>query len=246
MRFARFIHSGRLLEGKEENGNLIDSDGNSYSFESVTWLPPAEPSKIIGLVLNYRDHAKELGLAVSDDPVIFLKPPSSLIGNRGVIVYPRGVKFMHYEAELCAVIGTSAKKVKGGEALSYVRGFTIANDVTVRDFITNTFRPPVKAKGFDTFCPTGPYLVSPDEIGDVSDLKIETLVNGNIRQKGNTADMVHGVPKLIEYLSDFMTLLPGDMILTGTPEGISPINPGDKVEIEIENIGRLTNTVATE
>jgi 5-oxopent-3-ene-1,2,5-tricarboxylate decarboxylase / 2-hydroxyhepta-2,4-diene-1,7-dioate isomerase len=246
MRLARFLYSGRRIEGREEDGQLLDSSGNAYSPQEVTWLPPANPSKIIGFVLNYRDHANELGLNVTEDPVIFLKPPSSLIGNRGEIVYPEEIKFMHYEGELCVIMGSTAHHVSASRALEYVKGFTIANDVTVRDFITNTFRPPVKAKGFDTFCPAGPFLVTPDQAGEISDLKIRTLVNGQLRQEGTTADLMHPVPEMIEYLSGFMTLSPEDMILTGTPKGISPIHPGDKVEIEIENLGKLENTVVAE
>jgi 5-oxopent-3-ene-1,2,5-tricarboxylate decarboxylase / 2-hydroxyhepta-2,4-diene-1,7-dioate isomerase len=225
---------------------LFDSKGHEFSPHDVVWLPPSNPSKIIGLVLNYREHANELGLNTSEEAVIFLKPPSSLIGNFGEIIYPRGAKYMHYEAELCAVIGKSAHKVRAAEALNYIRGFTIANDVTVRDFITNTFRPPVKAKGFDTFCPAGPNIVTTDEVADVSNLKITTRVNGKIKQEGSTAEMMRTVPEIVEYLSDFMTLVPGDMILTGTPKGISPINPGDAVEIEVESLGKLVNTVVAE
>ena len=246
MKLARFLYSDKRIEGREENGELLDSGGKVYSFEDITWLPPANPSKIIGFVLNYRDHANELGLNVTEDPVIFLKPPSSLIGNREEIVYPEGTKYMHYEGELCVIMGSKAHKVAANRALEYVKGFTIADDVTVRDYITNTFRPPVKAKGFDSFCPVGPYTVTPDQAGDIFNLKIRTLVNGQLRQEGTTADLVHSVPEMIEYLSSFMTLLPEDMILTGTPKGISPIHPGDKVEIEIENLGRLENTVVAE
>ncbi len=246
MRLARYLYSGKKIEGREEKGKLLAPGGEVYSFDEVTWLPPAEPSKIIGFVLNYRDHANELGLDVTEDPVIFLKPPSSLIGNKEEIEYPDGAKYLHYEGELCVVIGKTAHKVDADEASDYIKGFTIANDVTVRDFITNTFRPPVKAKGFDTFCPAGPFLVTPDQAGDITNLKIKTLVNGQLRQEGTTADLMHPVPEIIEYLSSFMTLLPDDMILTGTPKGISPIHPGDKVEIEIENLGKLENTVVSE
>lgn len=245
MRLARFIHSGNYLEGREENGQLIDPSGKSYSPKDVVWLPPSIPTKIVGLVLNYSDHADELGLSSSEDPVIFLKPPSSLIGNLDGIVYPEGAKYVHYEGELCAIIGKWARNVPADQAMEYVLGFTIANDVTARDFITNTFRPPVKAKGFDTFCPVGPFLVTP-ETGDGSNLKIKTLVNGEVRQNGTTSDMIHPIPKIIEFLSSFMSLLPGDMILTGTPKGISPINPGDRVEIEIETLGKLVNAVVAE
>jgi 5-oxopent-3-ene-1,2,5-tricarboxylate decarboxylase / 2-hydroxyhepta-2,4-diene-1,7-dioate isomerase len=247
LRLVRFEFSGKYLEGKvQSDGNIIDSNGGVYPPEDVTWLPPANPTKIVGIVLNYRDHANELGLSVVEEPVIFLKPPSSLIGNHGEIVYPSGATFMHYEGELCVVIGKQARKVRADNAMKYVKGFTIADDVTVRDFIVNTFRPPVKAKGFDTFCPVGPCLVTVDEISDPSDLEIKTRVNGEIRQEGNTRDLIHPVPQLIEYLSEFMTLMPDDMILTGTPKGISPIKPGDIVEVEIERLGKLSNKVIAE
>jgi 5-oxopent-3-ene-1,2,5-tricarboxylate decarboxylase / 2-hydroxyhepta-2,4-diene-1,7-dioate isomerase len=246
LHFVKAIIAGRVLEGKEQQGQLIDSSGIRHPLNNAAFLPPSNPTKIIGLALNYRDHATELGMNVAEDPVLFLKPPSSLIGNRENIVYPKGAKYVHYEGELCAVIGTKAKKVDASQAMEYTGGFTIANDVTVRDYITNTFRPPVKAKGFDTFCPAGPYLVTPDEAGDVSNLRIRTLVNGEVKQDDTTASLMHPVPKLIEYLSSFMTLFPGDMILTGTPKGISPVRPGDKIEVEIENLGKLENYVVEE
>jgi 5-oxopent-3-ene-1,2,5-tricarboxylate decarboxylase / 2-hydroxyhepta-2,4-diene-1,7-dioate isomerase len=247
LRKARFIHDDNYYEGTVSvNGTLQDSKGNSYSSEKVTWLPPSSPSKIIGLALNYREHASELGMNVSEDPVLFLKPPSSLIGNNGQIILPSGAEYMHYEGELCVIMDKTPRKVRAESALKYVKGYSIANDVTVRDFIMNTFRPPVKAKGFDTFCPVGPHLVTPEEAGDISELRIRTSVNGEIRQNGNTRNLINSVPRLIEYISDFMTLIPGDMILTGTPEGISSIRPGDKVEIEIENLGKLSNTVVAE
>jgi 5-oxopent-3-ene-1,2,5-tricarboxylate decarboxylase / 2-hydroxyhepta-2,4-diene-1,7-dioate isomerase len=246
LRIARFVHAGETREGEYREGRLFDSAGHGFSTQDIVWLPPSNPSKIIGLVLNYRDHASELGLNTSEEPVIFLKPPSSLIGNFGEITYPEGTKYMHYEAELCAVIGKSTHRVRAADAMDYIRGFTIANDVTVRDFITNTFRPPVKAKGFDTFCPAGPYILTTDEVGDISNLKLETRVNGETKQVGTTSEMTHTVPEIVEYLSHFMTLLPGDMILTGTPKGISAIKPGDVVEIEIGGLGRLVNTVVAE
>jgi 5-oxopent-3-ene-1,2,5-tricarboxylate decarboxylase/2-hydroxyhepta-2,4-diene-1,7-dioate isomerase len=246
MHSVRFISNGKVLEGSEEDGILVEIRGKSHLAAEISWLPPVSPSKIIGLVLNYRDHADELGLSVAEDPVIFLKPPSSLIGNFGDIVYPSGVKYMHYEGELAVVIGRPARKVSSKKAMDFVKGFTIANDVTVRDYISNTFRPPLKAKGFDTFCPVGPSVVSPDEAGDISNLDIRTLVNGELRQEGNTKNLIHTVPKLIEFLSDFMTLLPDDLILTGTPKGISPVHPGDRIEIEIDNLGKLTNSVVPE
>lgn len=246
MRLARFVAGSKVLTGSEEDGKLIGSDGETYDAVKVTWLPPVVPSKIVAFVLNYADHANELGIATAEEPVIFLKPPSSLIGNFGEIVYPRGSKYMHYEAEFAVVVGKSARKVSADKALDYVRGYTIANDVTVRDFITNTFRPPLKAKGFDTFCPLGPYVVTPDEIPDVSNLTLKTLVNGELRQEGNTRNMIHSVESLIEFITVFMTLEPDDLILTGTPKGISAIVPGDRVDVSIDHLGTLSSTVVAE
>ena len=234
------------MSGELKENVVIGSNGKHYDPNDITWLPPARPSKIIGLVLNYADHANELGIATAPEPVLVWKPNNALIGHLGKIVYPSGATFMHYEAELVVVMGRECRRVKASNALSLVKGYTIGNDVTVRDFITNTFRPPIKAKGFDTFLPLGPCIATPDEISDVSNLKLTTRVNGEIRQEGNTKNLMHSVQKLIEYISEFMTLEPDDLIMTGTPKGISPIVPGDEVEISIDNIGTLKNTVIKE
>lgn len=225
---------------------LVSHDGTRYNPTEVTWLPPVTPSKIVSLVLNYADHANELGLVLADEPVIFLKPPSSLVGNGGDIVYPNGAKYMHYEAEFAVVIGRQCRRTTAENSLDFVKGYTIANDVTVRDYITNTFRPPLKAKGFDTFCPLGPYLVTKDEVSDTRNLPIETRVNGEVKQRGNTKDLIRTIPQLLEFITAFMTLEPDDVILTGTPKGISPIVPGDSVEITIGQLGTLSNKVVSE
>jgi len=246
MRTACFISHGRHIKGSLDGKYLLASEGSKYDPSEVTWLPPVEPTKMIGLVLNYADHANELGLSPSNEPILFLKPINTLIGHLGKIVYPNEATYMHYEAEFAVVIGRRARRISADKASEFIQGYAIANDVTVRDFITNTFRPPVRAKGFDTFCPLGPYLVSPQEIADISNLNIKTLVNGELRQEGNTRNLIHSVPKLIEFISSFMTLELGDVILTGTPKGISPIVPGDKVEISIDSLGTLTNFVEAE
>jgi 5-oxopent-3-ene-1,2,5-tricarboxylate decarboxylase / 2-hydroxyhepta-2,4-diene-1,7-dioate isomerase len=237
-----------MMDGTLDRGgeNLFGSDGNSYDPNKVAWLPPASPTKIIGLVLNYSDHANELGLETAKEPVLLFKPNNTLLGHLGNIVYPRGATYMHYEAELVVVMGRECRRVKASNANDYIKGYTIGNDVTVRDFITSTFRPPIKAKGFDTFLPLGPCTVTSDELGDVSNLNLITKVNGELRQQGNTKNLMHSVPELIEYISDFMTLEEDDLIMTGTPKGISPIKPGDNVEISIDNIGALKNTVVAE
>ena len=230
----------------DESGNLVDGAGHRHRAEDVTYLPPVvSPQKIIGLALNYADHASELGLQIPSDPALFFKPATSMIGHRGMIVYPTGAKYMHYENELAAVIGTRCRRVSASEALDVVEGYTIANDVTVRDFVTNTFRPPVKAKGWDTFLPIGPYLVSRNEV-DISRLEQRTFVNGELRQRGNTADQITKLPELIAYLTEFMTLEPGDLLLMGTPVGISPIHPGDAVRLEIDGLGALECRVVAE
>ena len=148
--------------------------------------------------------------------------------------------------ELVAVIGRRARKVKAADAYDYVMGYTIGNDVTIRDFVTNFYRPPVKAKGFDTFGPVGPYIVTADEIANPDNLNLRTYVNGVLKQQGNTRDFIYTIPVLIEYISDFMTLEPGDTIWTGTPQGISHIHPGDQLRLEIDGIGALENTVVND
>lgn len=230
----------------DKGDKLVGSDGNSYDPSVVSWLPPASPTKIIGLVLNYSDHANELGLETAKEPVLLFKPNNTLLGHLGGIIYPRGATYMHYEAELVVVMQRQCRRVKSSDALKCVKGFTVGNDVTVRDYITNTFRPPIKAKGFDTFLPLGPCVVTTDELSDASNLNLATTVNGEVRQRGNTRNLMHSIPELIEYITDFMTLEEDDLIMTGTPKGISPIGPGDSVEISIDQIGTLKNVVVGE
>ncbi len=242
------MSGGRIIDGSldDRSEKLLGSDGNIYDPNKVAWLPPASPTKIIGLVLNYSDHANELGLSTATEPVLLFKPNNTLLGHLGNIIYPTAVSYMHYEAELVVVIGRECRRVKASAANDCIKGYTIGNDVTVRDFITNTFRPPIKAKSFDTFLPLGPCVVTLDELNNISNLNLTTKVNGELRQQGNTKNLMHSVPELIQYISDFMTLEEDDLIMTGTPKGISPIKPGDEVEISIDNIGTLKNTVIAE
>ena len=246
MKYVRFVFSGKEHTGTAEGKRLFDENGGDYSVDEVRFLPPVRPSKIIGLVLNYRDHADELGLSPGESPLIFLKPPNTLIGHMENIIYPSGAAYVHYEGELAVVIGRKTRNVRSSDALNFVRGYTVANDVTARDFITNTFRPPVKAKGFDTFCPLGPWVASAEDIDLDGGLQIRTTVNGEVKQEGSTLMFIHTVGEIVEFLSAFMTLYEDDIILTGTPRGISPIKPGDVVDVDIEGIGRLTNRVASE
>jgi 5-oxopent-3-ene-1,2,5-tricarboxylate decarboxylase/2-hydroxyhepta-2,4-diene-1,7-dioate isomerase len=243
MKRARFIAQGRYHEGSPIDGAMLrDEAGREHSFADVTFLPPVEPRTVIGIALNYADHAAELQLAEPEEPALFFKPLNTLVGHRGPVIYPPGVEYMHYENELAVVIGRRCRGVREADALDVVRGYTIANELTVRDFVKNVYRPPVKAKGWDTFCPLGPWLVE-DEIDDPHALALRTFVNGEPRQQGNTRDLVRGVPELIAYITAFMTLDAGDIILTGTPKGVSHIYPGDVMRLEIDGLGALENTV---
>lgn len=245
MKRARFLVDGVEHQGTWRDGKLVDADGAVHEEESVTWLPPLQTGTIIGLALNYRDHAEELGLALPEIPVLFIKAHNTLIGHRSPVVAPAGVGYMHYEAELGVVIGRQGRRVGQEEAMAYVGGYTIVNDVTVRDFVTNMYRPPIKAKGFDTFGPMGPWLVE-DEIADPHALAVRTFVNGELRQQGHTSNLIFDIPAIIAYISEFMTIRPGDIILTGTPKGISHIYPGDTVRIEIDGLGALENPIMAE
>jgi len=246
MKHARFLAEGRELTGvlnKEETAIIIPG-GKEFLLEEIqVWLPPIKPNKVIGLALNFADHAEELGLEKPAEPVLFIKPNTSLIGHHAPIYYPNGATYMHYENELAVVIGKYGKHIKKEDAFDYVSGYTITNDVTVRDFVNNFYRPPVRAKGHDTFGPIGPYFVDRTDIEDVNQLELRTYVNGELRQRGSTKDLMFSIPEIIEFISSFMTLEPNDVILTGTPKGLSHIYPGDVVRLEIDGLGALENPV---
>jgi len=245
MRIARFVANGRIHEGQVVEDRVLDEAGRSYPQSEITWLPPVTPTKVVGLVLNYADHAKELGLDTPIDPVLFFKPLTSLIGHGAQIIRPAGAEQLHYEVELGVVIGRRCRKVKAANAFDVIRGYTVGNDVTARDYITNYFRPPVKAKGYDTFGPLGPWVVVDEDI-DPDNVELRAYVNGELRQQGHTSNLIHKVGPIIEYISEFMTLEPNDVILTGTPEGISYVQPGDVLRVEAVGIGTLENPVAGE
>ena len=198
-----------------------------------------KPSKIIAIGLNYYDHARELKMPVPDHPIMFIKPSTSVIKNGQPIIYPRQSKNVHYEGELAVVIGRKARNVSKSGAGKYINGFTCANDVTARD-LQNIDGQWTRAKSFDTFCPLGPKVVK--DI-DPMNLKIQTRVNGKIKQDSNTKNMIFDVYELVSFVSSVMTLLPGDVIITGTPPGVGPLSVGDTVEVEIEGIGILKNKV---
>lgn len=247
MKLARFEAAGRIHQGTVGNdGQLVATDGTVYAPEEIVWLPPVVPSKAVGLALNFADHAEELQMKSPEDPALFFKPPSSLIGHGAPVVYPTGVEYMHYEVELVVVIGERCRRVKAEHAHKVIKGYTIGNDVTVRDFVKNFYRPPVRAKGYDTFGPLGPYIVTADEIPDPASLGLRAFVNGELRQQGKTSQLMRTVPELIEFISMIMTLEPGDLIWTGTPKGISHVYPGDVMRLEIDGIGALENPVVAE
>ena len=205
---------------------------------SEAWMLPP-PTKIIGIGTNYRKHAVEMGKSVPPVPKVFLKPPSSLIGNGDAIVLPPCSERVDFEAELGVVIGQRCKNVSPDAALEVIAGFTCVNDVTARDHQRSdgVF---ARAKGFDSFCPVGPRMVADLEPGD---LQIRCWVNQELRQDSRTSDMIFDVPTLIAFVSSVMTLEPGDLICTGTPSGVGPLGAGDVVVVEIEGVGRLTNSV---
>ncbi len=224
--------------------NLRLADGRVVTEEQVVWLPPFEPGTVIALGLNYADHAKELAFKAQEEPLVFLKGPGTLIGHRRMTRRPSGVKFMHYECELAVVIGRPAKRVARSHALEHVAGYCIANDYAVRDYLENWYRPNLRAKNRDGATVLGPWFVDAADVADPANLGLRTFVNGKLTQTGNTGDLIFGIPYLIEYLSGFMTLSPGDVILTGTPEGVVNVMPGEVVACEIDGLGRLVNTIA--
>jgi 2-keto-4-pentenoate hydratase/2-oxohepta-3-ene-1,7-dioic acid hydratase in catechol pathway len=202
-------------------------------------LPPSVPSKIVCVGRNYAAHAKELGNEVPAEPLLFFKPPSALIGHGEAIrLLPQMGKVDH-EAELAVVIGREARAVSQSEAMTHVLGYTCANDVSDRDFQKNDGQW-TRAKGFDTFCPLGPWITT---AFDPQDVAVKCVVNGDLRQDGRTSHMIFEIPFLIAYISAIMTLMPGDLILTGTPAGVGPIMSGDVVEVSVEGIGELRNPV---
>ncbi len=204
--------------------------------------PPVTPSKIVCVGRNYRDHAKELGNEVPAEPLLFFKPPSSLLAPGGAILMPKVSERVDFEGELAIVIAKRARKLKRDQDLGpYIHGITLANDVTARDLQKKDGQW-TRAKGFDTFCPVGPILDTGFDLN--SPLTIETHVNGELRQHGSTADFIFALPELLEYITAAMTLEPGDLLLTGTPAGVGPLSAGDIVEVSIPGLGKLANSVA--
>jgi len=244
---ARVAFAGALHEAQPHGEGLRLADGRVLHENEVVWLPPFDPGTIVALGLNYADHVKELSkeltIGEKDEPLVFLKTAGSTIGHRGAVRRPANVRFMHYECELAVVIGAAAHRVKRADALRHVAGYTVCNDYAVRDYLENWYRPNLRVKNRDGGTVLGPWLVDAADVPDPQALALRTIVNGVVVQSGTTANMIRDVAWLIEYLSAFMTLQAGDVILTGTPEGVTNVNIGDEVVCEIDGIGRLSSTI---
>ena len=263
MRIARFSADGDpqfgIVELAEDGGKYPDTvsvltgdpiampvqlTGERRELEAVRLLAPVIPrSKVVGVGRNFAAHAKELGNEVPDTPLTFYKPNTSVIGPGEQIIYPDASNEVSFEGELAVVIGRICRSVPLERVPDVIFGYTVANDVTARDLQKRDGQW-ARAKGYDTFCPLGPWISTHLTLDEVSDLRIRTTLDGEERQNGSTNLMVFSVAELVEYISSYTTLLPGDVILTGTPAGVGEMLPGQEVSIEIEGIGTLTNTVA--
>ena len=266
MRIARYVAEGGdpsygIVELASDGGPHPDSvaaitgdplagpvnfTGQRHALDDVRLVAPVIPrSKVVAIGKNYAAHAAEFNSTVPDEPLTFLKPNTSVIGPGEPIVYPPETENLHFEGELAIVIGRICRRVPRDRAAEVIFGYTIANDVTCRDLQTRD-KQWARAKGYDSFCPLGPWIVTHLGLNEVADLRISTELNGAARQDSRTSLMVRGVPELIEFVTSYTTLLPGDEILTGTPEGVGPMLPGDSVSITVEGIGTLTNPVVAE
>ena len=251
MRLMRFRHGDRIATGVAGTGDdtvrvlagTFFEDplptGEELAFDELHLLAPVLPSKLVCVGKNYAAHAAEFGMTVPDEPLLFLKPSTAVIGPNDPITLLPVSRRIDYEGELAVVIGRLAKNIRAEDAYRVILGYTCANDVTLRD-LQKTDDQWARAKGFDGSAPLGPWI---ETDVDPNDAAVETRLNGEVRQQGRTTDMVYGVATLIEYITAFMTLLPGDVLLTGTPEGVGPLAAGDVVEVEIEGAGVLANTV---
>ncbi|MBE7417152.1 MAG: fumarylacetoacetate hydrolase family protein [Ideonella sp.] len=243
MKRARVAYAGAIHDATPHAQGLRLADGRVVAEDAVVWLPPFELGTIIALGLNYADHAKELSFGQQQEPLVFLKGPGAVIGHRGQTRRPRDVSFMHYECELAVVIGAPGRHIRKADAFAHVAGYTVANDYAIRDYLENWYRPNARVKNRDGGTVLGPWFVDAADIGERVELDLRTFVSGRQTQSGNTRDLINDIPSLIEYLSAFMTLNPGDVILTGTPEGVVNVDVGDEVVTEIDGIGRLVNFI---
>jgi 2-keto-4-pentenoate hydratase/2-oxohepta-3-ene-1,7-dioic acid hydratase in catechol pathway len=251
MKLVRFKYKSFFGWGLVRNGIVHILSGDIYAgvaetkemipYDEVKILPPVSPSKIIAVGLNYFGLAKSVNMPVPEEPILFLKPPSAIIGPYDDIVLPSNSQRVNYEGELGVIIGKKVKNTSESEAMDYVLGYTAVNDVSAMDYLERDKQQTTRVKGFDTFCAVGPVIATGL---DIKDLHIETRVNGKIVQSSTTRDLIFKTAQLIAFISQVMTLLPGDLIATGTPAGVGAMSRGDVVEVEIEGIGILENSVA--
>jgi len=234
------VEGGIVNELKGDIFSRYERTGRKYPIDELKILAPCEPTKIVALGLNYRSHAEELRMKLPDEPLLFLKPSTSVIGPDEDIIYPPMSHRIDYEAELGVVIGEETKGVSEDKAKEYILGYTCFNDVTARD-LQKKDKQFTRSKGFDTFAPIGPWIEM--EL-DPTNLKVESYLNGELKQSGTTADLMFSVYQLVSFISKVMTLLPGDVIATGTPAGIGSMKVGDTIEIVIERIGTLRNRIS--
>jgi len=248
MKRARIAWQGAIYNAlvNDDLASFTLADGRHVPETEIVWLPPVEPRTSFALGLNYADHAAELAFKAPDKPLIFLKGPNTFLGHKGASRCPADVGQMHFECELVVVIGRQGRKIRPEQAYDHVAGYTVANDYALREYLENYYRPNLRVKNRDLCTPLGPWLVDRDDVADPMALDLRSLVNGELVQSGNTRDMVFDIPTLIAYISDFMTLSPGDMILTGTPQGVRYLKPGDEVVTEIDGVGRLVNRIIGE
>lgn len=250
MKYIRFLHEGSIQFGilEEEKISVLDrsfldkdsqTTGETLKLSDVQLLAPVDPSKVVCIGLNYSKHIEEFGNKQPEEPIIFIKPSTAVIGPEGEIIYPTISRQVDHEAELAVVIGKTAKDVPEEKAFDYIFGYTCGNDVTARDLQRKDGQW-TRGKGFDTFCPIGPWIVTHL---DPSHLEIRALLNGKIKQSSNTRYFLNPIAKLIHFISQVMTLLPGDIIMTGTPEGVGPMESGDEIVVQIEGIGELRNRI---
>jgi 5-oxopent-3-ene-1,2,5-tricarboxylate decarboxylase/2-hydroxyhepta-2,4-diene-1,7-dioate isomerase len=238
----RVLHEGAPVWGRRDGEEVSLETGDSIPEAGAHYLAPVEPSKIIAVHLTYRSRVEEYAARIPEQPSYFLKPPTTLNGHRGVVRRPAGTRFLNYEGELAAVIGRRMKGVSVEDALSYVAGYTCANDVGLHDFRHADRGSMLRVKGQDGFLPLGPEIVPASEF-DPENFTLRTYLNGEVVQEGGAGDLLFGVAYQLADLCRLITLEPGDVILTGTPANSRPMQPGDVVEVEIGGIGRLSNTV---
>jgi 2-keto-4-pentenoate hydratase/2-oxohepta-3-ene-1,7-dioic acid hydratase in catechol pathway len=252
VKIYRFLHAGSPAVGVADGDRIVRYSGSdvlnpgsatsdSIALADAELLAPVAPSKIVAVGRNYAEHAKELGNEAPSEPIIFLKPPTAVLAPNGTIVRPAQSQRVDFEGELAMVIGKTARNIQRADWRSVVLGFTCANDVTARDLQKKDVQF-TRGKSFDTFCPLGPCI---ETDLDPAALSLRTRVNGETKQDGNTRDMVFDCAFVIEFITSIMTLLPGDVVLTGTPAGVGPLVAGDRVEVEIEGIGVLGNSVSS-